>query len=152
MPEFDDFLELPEDPDLGFVYFEKKLRSEMFDKLDYESSGTYIRNRKVSYYQKLMAFHDAYELSFLNKISFKRDEEEFSSQFDEFIHEIDYWTTQIQIRHAQRLRPISTVLNLTPEIRKQLHSYISKIRETVSPMDLPLNKKENILKKIERFG
>jgi hypothetical protein len=65
---------------------------------------------------------------------------------------ITYWSTQIQVRHTQRLRPISTVLSLTPEMKKQIHHFINRIRAIVEPVDLPAAKKEAIWTKLNALA
>jgi hypothetical protein len=88
----------------------------------------------------------------LTKPNLWRSGDNFENEFDAFLDEVTYWTTQIEVRHANRLRPISTVLQLTPEVRQQLHSYINKIRETVAPLQLPEKKKEAILGKLNSLA
>jgi Rad3-related DNA helicase len=108
----------------------------------------YDQDQKIQYVSRLMAFHDAHDMGVLITPELVRGSDNFNDSFDNFLDKVVYWTTQIEIRHAQRLRPISTILKLTPEIRRQLHSYISKIRETISPMNLAEKKKEAILGKL----
>jgi hypothetical protein len=88
----------------------------------------------------------------LKKPSLSRLEDHFEDGFDTFMDEVTYWTTQIEIRHAERLRPISTILALTPEIRQQLHSYINNIRQTLSPLQLPEKKKDALLGKLNSLA
>jgi hypothetical protein len=147
-----DFLSLPEDPELAFVEYEHRLREAMWRAIRDSQSVAYDNDRKVDYVTKIMAFHDAYNFSFLIRPNIDRTYDHFANVFDKFMDEVNYWTTQIQIRHAQRLRPISTILQFTPEIRQQLHSYISRIRETVTPITLPAQKKEAIFGKLNALA
>ena len=65
MSDFGEFLELPEDPELAFVAYERRLRREMWSKLDdHETSLSYEQDQKIYYLNKIMAFHDAHYLYF----------------------------------------------------------------------------------------
>lgn len=153
MAELDNLLDLPEDPEIAFVEYERQIRKEMWANLNGEDiSRSYELDQKIYYCTKIMAFHDAYGFSFLKKPLLQRRDDEIEVNFDMFMDEVNYWTTQITIRHAQRLRPIQTILQLTPEIRRQLHSYISRIRETIAPIELPLQKKEALLGKLNALA
>ena len=101
---------------------------------------------------KLMAFHDAHGLSILNRPSLNCKTGTFDSVFDIFTDEVTYWTTQIAVRHAHRLRPIQTILRMTPDVRQQLHSYINRIRETITSIELQPNKKEALLGKLNALA
>jgi hypothetical protein len=104
------------------------------------------------YVTKLMAFHDAHELNFLERPALSRGSDRFEDRFDVFMDDVTYWTTQIEIRHANRLRPISTILRLTPEVRQHLHSYIRNIREIILPLHLSEKKKDALLTKLNALG
>ena len=148
----DAYIDLPEDPELQLVVFEKQLREQMWAALTENTSILYDRDRKMFYVTKVMAFHDAHSFTMLKRPPLHRRDDEFEDKFDAFLDEVIYWTTQIEIRHAERLRPISTILQLTPEIRKQLHSYINNIRQTISPLQLPDKKKESLLGKLNSLA
>jgi hypothetical protein len=155
----DDYLDLPEDPELQLVAFEKRLRSNLNESIRTINRDTHeqyvlseIGDRQMYYATRLMGFHDAHGFVMLTKPNLWRSGDNFENEFDAFLDEVTYWTTQIEVRHANRLRPISTVLQLTPEVRQQLHSYINKIRETVAPLQLPEKKKEAILGKLNSLA
>jgi hypothetical protein len=157
--DLDHYLDLPEDPELQLVAFERLARENMSNSIRSINQDTHehyvlseTREVKAYYANKLMAFHDAHSFTMLSKPSLRRSDDSFENEFDAFLDEVTYWTTQIEVRHANRLRPISTVLQLTPEIRQQLHSYINKIRETVAPLQLPEKKKEAILGKLNSLA
>jgi hypothetical protein len=152
MSDLDEYLNLPEDPELQFVVYESRLRRAMWDAMSDSTSRSFDRDQKVFYATKLMAFHDAHGFDFLAKPELRRDFGDFDANFDRFTDEVTYWSTQIEVRHAQRLRPISTILKLTPELRRQLHSYINKIRETISPLQIAEKKKEALLGKLNALA
>jgi hypothetical protein len=139
----DSYLDLPEDPELQLVAFEREARKTMWNSisnisiraLNQKTADSDIRESKANYVSRVMAFHDAHDFSMLKKPNLWRNGEHFDNEFESFLDEATYWTTQIEVRHANRLRTISTILRLTPEIRQQLHSYITKIREAVSSGD-----------------
>lgn len=152
MTGLDAYLDLPEDPELQFVAYEARLRKAMWAAIAEETSTSFDADQKVFYATKLVAFHDAHGFTFLTKPTLTRGNSNFIASFDEFTDQVNYWTTQIEVRHAQRLRPISTVLSLTPDIRRQLQSYVSGIRETIIPLQISGKKKEALLSKLNALA
>lgn len=152
MSGVDDYLDLPEDPELAFVEFERRLRGELWQVLNDSKPMAQNQDNKVTYVVKLMAFHDAHGFKMLTKPTLTRGTATFNSTFDHFSDEVNYWATQIDVRHAQRLRAISTILSLTPEIRQQLHSYVTKIREILLPIELSEKKKEALFGKLNALA
>jgi hypothetical protein len=148
MHDIDEYLGLSEDPELAFVEHEKMLRYQLWKEISNSDSLSYDRDQKIQYCSKLIAFHDAHAFKFLNRPMLSRKSDEFDEIFDQFSDDVVYWTTQIKVRQAQRLRPISTILSLTPDIRAQIHSYINKIREAVEPIELTPDKRDSIFRKI----
>jgi hypothetical protein len=65
---------------------------------------------------------------------------------------VTYWITQLEVRHAKRLRPISTIVSITPEVRLQMHAYLSKIREHILVLNIPEKKKEALLYKLNSLS
>jgi hypothetical protein len=164
MSEADELLDLPEDPELAFVQYEKRRREAMqnrveslFDAPGYDDHRQYydpkIEQVKLRYLSEVMGIHDAYELGFLTKPEkLYLGSEDFDFYFNEFERDVAYWTTQLAIRHAKRLKGISTILHLTPEIRRDIHACITRIREIITPMHLPDKKKEAIFKKLNALA
>jgi hypothetical protein len=155
----DDYLDLPEDPELQLVSFERRERLNLNEAIRVINRNTNeqdvlsgTRDKQAYYATRLMAFHDAHGFTMLNKPNLWRSGANFESEFESLLDEVTYWTTQIEVRHAQRLRPISTILQLTPEIRKQLHSYITKIRVVVTPLELTAKKKEAIFSRLNALA
>ncbi len=146
----DEYINLPEDPELAFVEYENRLRNDMNAQIAHDNSNIYEAKRY--YALQVMAFHDAWSFSFLMRPELVGVWNNFDEIFDSFQNEVLYWTTQIKIRHAHRLRAISTILCLTPDIRQQLHHYITKIRETLTPIELPENKKEVLFAKLNALA
>jgi len=155
----DEYLDLPEDPELQLVAFERKARwnlNEAIRTINRETHDAYVlsetRDKQAYYATRLMAFHDAHSFTMLKKPKLWRSGTDFEPEFEAFLDEVTYWTTQIEVRHANRLRPISTILELTPEIRQQLHSYVAKIRDVVTPLELAANKKEAIFRRLNALA
>lgn len=152
MSDIDEYLSLPEDPELAFVEFEKKERQAMWETIRDVEDWSFVRDGKTHYISRVMGFHDAHEFQFLNKPILSRHNEEFDNNFDEFIDDITRITTEISVRHARRLRPIHTILELSPEIKKQIRCYIEKIREFIVSADLSEFKKEAIFGKLNALS
>ncbi|MFZ1426327.1 MAG: hypothetical protein WAS21_06120 [Geminicoccaceae bacterium] len=150
MSDVDEYLELSEDPEMAFVEYEGRRRKELFSNISDIPTDNYgyIRDEKAFYVAKIIGFHDAHDFSFLNDPNLRTADDDFDNKFDAFLMSITKITTQLGVRHARRLKPISITLTLTEDIRRQLHSYINKMREVLSPINLPARKKEDLFKKI----
>lgn len=149
---FQDLIDLNDDPELAFVEFEEKIRAELWDSLEDGQYQNYIVDRKIYYVTKLMAFHDSCDLSFLKKPLLMRTSDSFDIVFDDFLDEVNYWTTQISVRHARRLKSITTVIELKPEMKQKIHVHIDNIRNIILSIDLPPLKLEAILGKLNALS
>jgi hypothetical protein len=148
----EELLDLPEDPELQFVEYERRLRQEMWKNIKESSSVRYDNDQKIYYVIKIMGFHDAHRFSFLQRPAINRGRDDFDDIFDSFLDEVTYWTTQIEVRHSQQLRPIHTIISLNEDIRRQIHSHINKIREYIAPLEIKHEKKEALLSKLNSLA
>lgn len=151
MSIIDDYAELPEDPELAFVYLEKKERKELWELLD-SSNGYSATDFKMCYVNRVMAYHEALNISALQRPKLYRGSQDFEIEFDQFLDEVQYVVTVAELSHARRLQEIRVVVSLTPDLRQEIQEYIGKIRELIRPLDLTDEKKETIMNKIDALS
>jgi hypothetical protein len=93
--DLDDYLNLPEDPELQLVAFEKRLRrslNESIRAINRDTHEQYVmsetRDRQSFYATRLMAFHDAHSFTMLSKPNLSRSGDNFENEFDAFLDEV----------------------------------------------------------------
>ena len=145
MNAYVDYLEtLPDDPELALVQVGKDLREKYLSTKNNEEIKT---ADKIKYATELNAFHDAFDLKIFTNFP-TNPHNGFNYEFNEFVRLFDYWSMRVEIRSAKKLKSSSTVLKLTPAIRKLLHSHTSKIREILTPLNISEKKREALFKKL----
>jgi len=105
--DFDQYLELPEDPELRLVAYERLARQNLDESIRVINRNTderYVlyetRERQAYYATKLMAFHDAHGFQMLTQPNLWRNSDRFENDFSTFLDEVTYWMPQIEVRHA----------------------------------------------------
>jgi hypothetical protein len=147
--EFDD---LPEDPEMAFAEFvlrDKETYSEQFQLC--EDNGA-VRALGMLFVSRVMAFHRAHSLELISDPRLARSTKNFTEEFNAFWDNLTSVTTEIDVRHAYRLRRISTILELPPEIRQSIHNAIEQIRSLIVPLNLREKKKEALLNALSAFS
>jgi hypothetical protein len=124
----------------------------MWKQISGDTPFEYDKDQKIFYVTKLAAIHDALGLRIIERPTLPRRADDFDQLFDEFMDEVLYQTTQIEVRHRARLRPISTIVRITDEIRKQIHRYINEIREAIHFIDLRPEKKGVLMSKLNALA
>ncbi|WP_375596648.1 hypothetical protein ABWI00_10230 [Algihabitans albus] len=151
MDLLDELSDLPEDPELAFVEFERRKRKKLEENL-WSSQGYLIADVAMEYLFQVMAFHDAFDLKKINQPNISRNSENFDSEFKDFLDSVTYQTMFIQALQARRLSSVRVIVSLTPENRQEIQGYIEKIRDIVRPIELRPGKKEAILKRLDELS
>ena len=144
----EEYIDLPEDPELAFIQLEKKFQEE----LDRRSHG-YEENNEVS---------DSQFLSYINKtvaaaktlgIQSSEDWEvphhrthNIPAEYNDFCTAIQHYLVQTKIAHGRRVRGYSVRLDATT--KSKIRHYLEKIREIVDRLEVPLPKREALTAKI----
>ena len=104
MEDIGEYLGLPEDPELAFVEYVRRRHSEMDEGIQSAGYGdegwAYIRNCRMVFLNKVMAFHDAHDFSFLDGWEVDRHHKDFSEEFEKFLDRVQRVSTEITVRHA----------------------------------------------------
>src|SRR5271155_228883 len=134
--------QLPEDPELAFVEFEKILRDRSNDKIT-EASQEQWANPDVYYIEyinKVLAAARTYEIDGLKNWEVPRLDSNCYRAYCQFVTDVDFFTTQIRIRHAGRNRQNS--VGLDGNTKTKIHGYIQKIRIVLDKAELPESKRD----------
>lgn len=67
-----------------------------------------------------------------------------------FQSEVDNFTMQVRLRHGPRVRENSVSLNR--DTKSTIHDYITKIRQVIGNADLPIEKRDNLYKRLNSFA
>lgn len=144
--------QLPDDPELAFVEFEKVVRRRYYEaeqqvaEMQYGNSDSY----RLEYINKVLAAARVYGISELAKWNVPAVNDRIFDAFAQFTSDVDHFTTQIRIRHVPRNRQVSVGLDSTTKAK--IHHLIQQIRSIIEGADLPTNKQDALYGKLNRFA
>jgi hypothetical protein len=139
-------LGLPSDPVEAFSLYEKKAREDNTD-----FNGYFDR---VTYMCDMIGFIQAHDIDIGVNQQIPYDDHEFDMFFSQAQQKIRIYAARMSVHTAhQKKAAVSPVYIMTPSIRKEIHHYISLIRETLDGLNsLPVQKKEILMKRLDAFA
>jgi hypothetical protein len=143
--------QLPDDPELAFVGFEKILRERLNERI-HEASQEQWGNTEpyyLEYINKVLAAARTYEISTLKDCEVPKVNSNIYQAYERFSADVDHFTTQIRIRRAGRNRQNS--VGLDGNTKTKIHSYIQKIRIILDKAELPESKRDLLFSKLDAF-
>lgn len=156
----EELAQLPEDPELAFVEFERILRAQVdrveLQELKLEEEGVpvpYIASAascKREYINKVSAAAMAFGISALEKWGTPSAQDDIENIFLNFASEVDHFTTRVRIRNASRNRQNS--VSLDGNTKAKIHTYIQHIREAIEKSNIPEDKREKLYDKLNAFA
>ncbi len=146
----EELAQLPEDPTLAFVEFEKILRARVDEqelqafKLADEGvavpSSYSLSSYKRDYINKILAAAKAYDIPVLQGWRVPAAQDDVDDIYINFAAEVDHFTTQVRIQNAPRNRQNS--VGLDGNTKARIHHYIQRIRDAIErATDLPVDKR-----------
>jgi hypothetical protein len=142
--------QLPEEPELAFVEFEKILRTRTDEMLDRAASDNLsLTNYYVEYMNKVAAAAMTFRIEGLKHLKVPRVDSTTYGEYQQFSADVDFFTTQIRIRRAGRNRQNS--VGLDGNTKAKIHSYIQKIRSVLDKAELPEGKRDLLFGKLDAF-
>jgi hypothetical protein len=148
--------DLPSDPELAFVQFEKILRTRLQEEEHCErGSNNYDADTsRIEYMNKVAAAAKAFGITVLSELEIpKYDRDDYSAfiaQYRQFVADVDHVTIQIRI-HAARADREGTV-GLDDLGRAKIHHFIQQIRIVIEQADLPDEKRDALFDKLDKFA
>ena len=146
----EELAELPEDPELAFVEFEKIVRARLYEGEEKATREEYNNESiRLEYISKVVAAARIYGISALEGSKVPTVQSNISSAYVQFISDVDHITTQIRILHAPRNRQNSVGLNANAKTK--IYHYVEQIRTAIEKAELPEQKRDILYKKLNGF-
>lgn len=156
----EELAQLPEDPELAFVEFERILRAQV-DRAELQEKELIEDNvpvpnianatrRKREYIVRILAAAKAYGISQLAEWRVPSAHDDIEPIFSNFISDVEYFTTEIRIRNISRDRRYS--VGLDGNTKAKIHTYIQHIKEAIEKSNLPEDRKDRLYDKLHAFA
>lgn len=145
--------QLPEDPELAFVEFERIMRDRTnvaIERTPYDNEGTsLIESYRLEYINKVVGAARVYNIDGLKQSQVPRMDANVYEEWRQFMSDVDYVTIQIRIRHAPHNRQNS--VGLDGNTKAKIHGYVQKIRIVLDKAELPEPKRDLLFAKLDAF-
>src|SRR6516162_2256697 len=148
----DELAQLPEDPELAFVEFERIVRARYYEAEREEAETQYgnADSYRLEYMNKVLAAARVYEISALAQWEVPSVRDNVRDAFAQFTSDVDHFTTQIRIRHAPVNRQNS--VGLDGNTKAKIHHHIEQIRKSIEEAELPEKKRDSLYNKLYKFA
>jgi hypothetical protein len=152
----DEFMNRPDDDELAFVYYEKIFRIQLdaqLEKLEEKEHDRYwtaYNHFMQTYINNVLSSVSALGLEVLSQWTERPFDASSSENFRSIKYDIDGTVVGIKVRHAQMARKAS--VRLDADTRSRIRDYVTKIKTTIEAIDLPLPRKEALLKRLNEFS
>jgi hypothetical protein len=148
----EELAQLPDDPELAFVEFERIMRTRLNEAVR-EIPDDEFGDRdscRLEYISNVLAAGKEYGIEALDKWTVpSAHEERIYIIFLNFITDVDHATMQIRIRNAPRIRRNS--VGLDGNTKTKIHHLIAQIRNAIEAAELPVDKRESLYAKLNAF-
>lgn len=141
----DELLNLPDDPELAFVQYERTLRDKLHTEIN-ESGGYNEQSLQLEYINHVIAAVKALELNILSEWMVPKVNENISRLYDQFCSDVDHFTVQIRFKHVRRIKYYSIALD--PTTKQKIRHHLTKIKEIVDRLEVPDKKREAFYSRI----
>lgn len=141
------FENLPEQPELAFVYLEEKYRIALKDELDKADPNSSWDHYYLEYMNAVIAVAEALDLDFLENFTISSMRSNIYQDYTNFNLAVNQFTTKTRIINGKRRRDYSVALSLKQ--KDEIRKYVNNIKTIVEKSHLPEDKKESIFKKIQ---
>jgi len=144
----DELLNLPDDPELAFIQYETVLRERIITNID-QSDGYGVDEYKIEYISHVLGVAKALDLQILDGWSVPSSNSTSNAidqDFKQLLTDVGYYTVQIRIKNARRIKKYS--VSLDPAAKMKIRHHLEKIKEFVDRLDASDKKKEVLYSKI----
>jgi hypothetical protein len=147
----EELAQLPDDPELAFVEFERIMRARLDEQENMAECGEYSAEPyQLEYMIKVRAAAKEYSIEALKDWRVPPVPEDIAGACRSFIADVDSYTTTIRIRQAPRNRRNS--VGLDGNTKTKIHHHIEQIRSAIEQADLPEPKRDSLFKKLHVFA
>jgi hypothetical protein len=148
MNEQEIYENLPRDPEQAFLHLERYYRERCEEQVGKAHNDENVGSFWAEYIGRVLAA--IRELGLATQFNSERmpkvEEIDYSTYLN-FGKEVEFYRTQLLIRHGRRLQGYSVALD--PTIKKKIGHHLAKIREIVDKLDVDDDKREALYSKIE---
>jgi hypothetical protein len=141
--------QLPEDPELAFVEFEKIVRERTLESLKH-LSGVDADDCYLAYINKVLGASREYKIDALKNRETPSLNSNLYDVYRKLAADVDFYATQIRIRNVGRNRQNS--VGLDGNTKTKIHQYIQKIRIILEKVELPVTKRDALFGKLDAFA
>lgn len=148
----EELAQLPEDPELAFVEFERIVRARLYEEEQKASREEYynVDSHRLEYINKVVAAARVYDIAALAQWQVPSVRDNISDAYMQFTTDVDHFTTQIRIHHAPRSR--QNTVGLDGNTKAKIHHHIAQIRTAIENAGLPEPKRDTLYDKLNGFA
>jgi len=152
----EDLSQLPADPGLAFVQFEKILRErvEELEKQEAGSQGDFNADPyRLQYINKVHAAATVYGIDIpakLHAANFDFGRFNVVEEYRQFRYDVDHVTTQLRLRAARN--DLQSSVSLDEIVKAKIHHFIKEIRKAVERSELSDDKRDALYNKLDKFA
>lgn len=144
------FENLPEQPELAFVYLEEKYQSALSNNIESADPNGSWDPYYLEYMNSIVAVAEALELDFLSNFKISPSRKNIYNEYIEFSLLVKQHTTKIRIKNGRKKHLYSVALS---SIQKdEIRKYINNIKAIIEKSKIPEDKKDAILKKLQALS
>lgn len=144
-----DVSDLPDEPELAFLAFEQAARDHyqrrMANRGDEHQDGIMLE-----YLNNVVAAAEELEIEDIKDVEIPTFQTMGYDKFVEFRTKVDFFRTKINIRYVAKQKRGSVKLDSVA--KSKIHHLIDQIREHIERSDLPEDKRDSLLRKLNDFA
>jgi hypothetical protein len=146
----EELAQLPDDPELAFVEFERIMRARLNEQEEKAARAEYSADSyQLEYMNKVLAASKEYGIEALTGWRVPSVRDDIAAACTQFEADVDHFTMTIRIRHAPRNRRNS--VGLDGNSKTKIHHHIEQIRNAIEQADLPEAKRDALFDKLHVF-
>jgi hypothetical protein len=145
--------QLPADPEMAFVEFEKILRSNLKAAIAKATVDKAKNEYRLEYLNKILAGAKVFNIKGIANLGLPSNGTGtaiFGDEYQYFQTNVDHVIMQIRLRSAQSNRSGSVGLDDTA--RTKIHHYVQQIRDVIGQTELPDDKRDELHDKLNKFA
>lgn len=146
----DDYLDLPEDPELAFLHLERAFRDKLQGRLDNGDNDSPYRDYYTDYVTDTCAAAEALDVGPPEWRAIILDRDNYYGDYRDFAASTQKYTLALRIKHSRRAKQYSVKMN--EKVRYEINDYITKLRELANKLEIPTWKRYSILTKISELA
>jgi hypothetical protein len=145
----DELAQLPEDPELAFVQFERIVRDRLNENLR-DAENHESESYQLEYMNKVIAAAKVFDLTILREWEVPSVNGRVWENFRQFSADVDHYTMQIRILHTSRTKKYSVALD--QPTKAKIRHFIELIKDTIEKAQLTVDKADTLYRKLNDFA